>query len=493
MSAWAPDNPRGAARLQPERRQLGDSEICWMSALEMLALFRSRELSPVEATRAVLERIEAVNPGINAICTLTPELALEQAGLAEKAWRRGDAGALAGVPLTIKDLIMTAGIRTTLGSRLFEDFVPDEDAVLVERLKEAGAVILGKTNVPEFGLVGVTDNVIFGPSLNPWDTRKTTGGSSGGAAGALAAGFGPLAVGNDGGGSIRIPSSLCGVFGLKPQFGRVPSYPHAVHGWETLNHEGPMSRSVADAALMLDVMAGPDDRDRFSLPAPGLSYLESLDGALGGLKVAYSCDLAVTAVDREVVEITRRAAAVFAELGCSVTEDDPGIPDMSVDLTTMVIVETVTAHEDHLEEAKEKMYPLYRPFIELQDVFSGRDLARAQFHREDLWDTVRPFFERYDLLLTPSTACPAFDLKSGGTLGPDEIDGKEVTPSSWAGFTFPFNFTGQPAASVPCGFTRSGLPVGLQIVGRRYDEVTVLRAAAAFEEAMPWADRHPDI
>ena len=471
---------------------MSEQEICWMSAVELLEAYRSKKLSPVEVTSAVLERIDELNPRINAIVTLTADLAMEQARAAEEAYQKGKAGALAGVPVTIKDLIPTKGVRTTFGSVLFEDYVPDEDAVLVERLKDAGVVILGKTNVPEFGLVAVTDNLVFGPTLNPWDTRKTVGGSSGGAAAGMAAGFSPLAVGNDGGGSIRIPSSLCGVFGIKPHFGRIPCGPKPYHGWETMNAEGPITRSVADAAMMIDVMSGPDDRDMWSLPASGVNYLESIKGRVKGLKVAYTSDMAVAAVEPEVVEITKKAAFAFSELGCEVVEDDPGIFDMAQDLTVMVILETVTAHEDNLEEAKEKMYTLYKPFLELMDVFSGRDMARVNFHRVDMWNIMRRFFEKYDLLLTPTTACPAFDLKDGGILGPETVDGKEATPASWVGFTFPFNFTGQPAASVPCGFTDGGLPVGLQIVGRRYDEPTVLRAAAAFEAAHPWAGRHPE-
>ncbi len=468
-------------------------EVCWMSAIELLSSYKKKEISPVEVTEAVLSRLEEVNPKINAVVTLTADLALQQAKEAEKKWMSGSPGALCGVPVTIKDLIVTKGIRTTCGSRLFENYIPDEDAVLVERLKYAGAVFLGKTNVPEFGLVAVTDNLLFGPSKNPWDLKKTTGGSSGGAAAAVASGIGPVAVGNDGGGSIRIPSSLCGVFGLKPQFGRIPSYPHVVHGWETMNHEGPITRTVSDAALMLDVMAGPDDRDRLSLPASGINYLESLEEPLGKLKIAFTTDLAVQAVDSEVARITADAARVFEESGCEVIEDDPGIPDMSQDLTIMVIVDTFAAHEHHIEQAKELMYPLYKPFLELASIYSGVDRIRVEYHRKDMWKIMRKFFEKYDLLLTPSTACPAFDFKEGGMLGPDTIDGKEANPASWVGFTFPFNFTGQPAASVPCGFTESGLPVGLQIVGRRFDEITVLRAALAFEKARPWADVRPDL
>jgi len=472
---------------------LDDEKIRWMSALDLMRAYKAKEVSPVEVTESILRTVEKVNPKVNAIVTLTDQLALEMAKESESAYMNGNPRLLEGVPVTIKDLIVTKGIRTTYGSKLFEDCVPDVDAVLVERIRHAGGVILGKTNVPEFGLIAVTDNLIFGPSRNPWDLLRTTGGSSGGAAAALACGFGPIAVGNDGGGSIRIPASLCGVFGLKPQFGRVPSYPHLVRGWETLNHEGPLSRTVADSALLLDVMAGSDDRDRFSLPEPNISYLETLKAEIKGLKIAYTQDLSVDAVDKEVVEITRKAAGVFEDLGARVEEDDPGIPKMDMELTTMVIVETFVAHEHHLSEAREKMFPLYKPLLDLADSFKATDIVRANFKREDLWEKIRLFFERYDILLTPTTACAAFELKEGGMLGPEMIDGKPVSPASWVGFTFPFNFTGQPAASVPCGFTSEGLPVGLQIVGRRLDEQTVFRVARAFEEAKPWGDLHPPL
>ncbi|MDD5747999.1 MAG: amidase family protein [Actinomycetota bacterium] len=468
-----------------------DEEIQWMSACELIEEYRSRNLSPVEVTETIIRLTETINPAVNAIVTTTFELALEQAKKSERAYLSGSPGPLEGIPITIKDLIVTKGIKTTCGSKLFENYVPEEDAVLVERVRDAGSVILGKTNVPEFGLVAVTDNVVFGPTLNPWDLKKTAGGSSGGAAAAVSCGLGPIAVGNDGGGSIRIPTSLCGVFGLKPQFGRVPSYPHVVRGWETMNHEGPISRTVPDAALLLDVMAGPDDKDRFSLPDADLSYLETLCNDVKGLRMAYTSCLSVDAVDGEVAKITGEAAKVFEELGALVVEDDPRIPKMDADLTIMVTTEALVAHENRLDEAREKMFPLYRPFLEVGEIFKAQDIVRTNFKREELWDRIRRFFERYDILLTPTTACPAFDLKEGGMLGPDEIDGKPVSPASWVGFTFPFNFTGQPAASVPCGFTSDGLPVGIQIVGRRYDEQTVLRAAHAFETARPWRHQHP--
>jgi aspartyl-tRNA(Asn)/glutamyl-tRNA(Gln) amidotransferase subunit A len=260
-----------------------------------------------------------------------------------------------------------------------------------------------------------------------------------------------------------------------------------------MNVEGPLTRTVADAALMMNVMAGPDERDGHSLPAAGIDFLEGLGDGLKGLRCAYTSDLSVQAVDPEVAEITRKAAFAMEELGCEVVEDDPGILDMSGDLTILVISETATAHYETLAEDQEKMYPLFAPFISLVDSLSAVDFVNVQNHREDVWDKLWRFMSKYDLLLTPTTACAAFNLKEGGMLGPDEINGVPVTPASWIGFTYPFNFASLPAASVPCGFTKDGLPVGLQVVGRRYDEPTVLRAAAALEKAFPWADRHPDL
>ena len=469
---------------------MSDFDVCWMNALELVNAFTRKKLSPVEALNAVLSRVEEVNPRINAIVTLTAEAALECAKRAEAAYMRGEARELEGVPLTVKDLIPVKDVRCTFGSRFFEDFVPEMDAVVVERMKRAGAVIIGKTNTPEFGLVAVTDNSVFGPARNPWDTAKTPGGSSGGAAAALAAGLGPIALGNDGGGSIRIPSGLCGTFGLKPQYGRVPSWPHIMLNYMTLNCEGPMTRSVADAALMMDVLAGPDERDRTSLPDRGGSYLSSIGSSMKGLRIAYT-DLISPVVETEVASVAAAAAKVFIDMGCDVSDDAPDMPDLSEDLTKLVILETAAANEDRMDQ-KEKLFPPYQPFMDLPQFLSPLDTVKVYFHREELWDKLWPFFERYDLLLTPTTTCAAFDIKEN-QLGPEEVNGTPVTPASWVSYTFPFNFTGQPAASVPCGFTEAGLPVGLQIVGGRYREDLVLKAAAAFEEARPWAQSHPSI
>jgi aspartyl-tRNA(Asn)/glutamyl-tRNA(Gln) amidotransferase subunit A len=470
------------------------SEIAWMSALELIAAYEKSELSPREVVNVLQERIDRINPRINAFVTLMTGTAEETAKEAEAAYRQGKARPLEGVPVAIKDNIHTKGVRTTYGSKLYEDFIPDEDAVLVERLKDAGAVVLGKTNMPEFGVIGITENPLFGRTANPWDNNKHCGGSSGGSAAAVAAGLCPVAMGNDAGGSIRIPAALCGIFGLKPHIGRVPWYPH-LPGFDVLEHEGPLTRAVADAALVLDVIAGPDRRDFSSLPAYAGKFLDDMQGDVKGLRIAYSPDLGLAAaVDREVADLAREAAFAFADLGCSVEEVEVALPPTSeMDFIAMTICEMVAANEERLEEYKAVAYPLYLPFLDLADAFTNRDVVRIPYHRYQLWETVRKVFESYDLLLTPTTAAPAFDCADIGPLGPPDVEGVEVGPAGWVPFTMPFNMTGQPAASVPCGFNSAGLPVGLQIVGDRFQEAMVLRAAAAMEKARPWSQARPPV
>jgi len=469
-------------------------EIEWMSALELIAAYERKELSPREVVKAVQERIERINPSLNAYVTMLPEMALEAAAESETAYGQGRARPLEGVPVAIKDNIHTKGVRTTYGSKLYEDFIPDEDAVLLERLKDAGAVILGKTNMPEFGAIGITENPLFGRTVNPWDLEKTCGGSSGGSAAAVAAGLCPVAIGNDAGGSIRIPAALCGVFGLKPQIGRIPWYPH-LPGFDVLEHEGPLTRTVDDAALVLDVTAGPDRRDFSSLPAYPGKFRDDMKGDVKGLRIAYSSDLGLAAaVDREVAALAREAAFSFADMGCHVEEIEDKLPSTSeADFIAMTICEMVAANEERIEEYKTVAYPLYLPFLDLADVFGPRDLVKIPFHRYELWEAVRKIFERFDLLMTPTTAAPAFDHAEIGPLGPPDVEGVEVGPAGWVPFTMPFNMTGQPAATVPCGFNSGKLPVGLQIVSDRFSEALVLRAAAAFEESHPWRGARPPV
>jgi aspartyl-tRNA(Asn)/glutamyl-tRNA(Gln) amidotransferase subunit A len=469
------------------------SEIYWMSAVELLSAYKKKKLSPVEVVKTLLVRIDQINPKLNAIVTRTDDLALSAARESEKAFQKGNPRPLEGVPIPIKDNVFTKGVRTTFGSKLYQNFIPGGDAVLVERLKKAGAIIFGKTNMPEFGLVGITDNPVFGKTVNPWNLKMTSGGSSGGSAAAVAAGLCPIAHGNDGGGSIRIPSSFCGVFGLKPSFGRIPIYPH-LPGWETLNHEGSLTRTVEDNALMLDVMAGPSIFDAVSLPPYPGKFQKDIKGDIKGLRVAFTSDLGGGfPVDGQVLDISRKAAFSFKELGCMVEEIKPGWINMEPDFLVTLLSETLTAHENELDKYKEVVFPPYIQFLDFAPAYSNRDVVRVQFDRYKLNEQVCQTFEKYDLVMTPTLATAAFEAGDNGPLAPAKINGQDASPSSWVCFTYPFNFTGQPAASVPCGFNSEGLPVGLQIVGRRLDEALVLRAAAAFEKAHPWRDKKPPI
>jgi Asp-tRNA(Asn)/Glu-tRNA(Gln) amidotransferase A subunit family amidase len=464
-------------------------DLCWLSALELAAQIRAKKISPVEVVDAVLARIERVNPTLNAFCTLTADEARDAAQAAEVSVMTGEElGPLHGVPVSIKDLLFTRRLLTTGGSRLFADHVPEEDAVSVERLKGAGAIILGKTNTAEFGHKAVTDNPLFGITRNPWSPSLTPGGSSGGSAAAVAAGMGPLALGTDDGGSIRIPASFCGIYGLKPSFGRVPrgaGFP----GWETLSHTGPMTRTVRDAALVLDALAGPDDRDRFSLPADaGPSYLESCEGGLAGLSVAWSADLGHAIVDPEVAEICAKAAEDFEALGCHVEVVTPGWDDPEEIFRAIAPAEIFSAWGDRLEEGADRLDRSLVALLKYGEGITARQYLAATARRQEFWTEVQRFLARFDLLLTPTVAVPAFPVARPAV---KEIDGRPVSPLGWIPFCFPFNLTGQPAASVPVGFTSAGLPVGLQIVGRRFADRTVLAASATFEAALPWVARRP--
>ncbi len=464
---------------------MGIQELCWMSAVELAAAIKQKALSPVEVVEAVLERLEAVNPSINAYVTVIADSARAGARQAEEAVMRDEGvGPLHGVPVSIKDLIFTRGVRTTMGSKLYEDFVPEEDAVLVARLKQAGAIVMGKTNTPEFGLKPITDNIIFGPTRNPWNLGRTPGGSSGGGAAAVAAGLGPVTVGNDGGGSIRIPSSCCSLFGIKPQFGRVPRYP-IFHGGEMITHEGPLARTVRDAALMLDVMAGPHWGDVYSIPAPDVSFSDSMDRGVKGLRIAWSPDLGYAKVDPEVRMICERAAQGFEQMGSRVEEAHPGFDNPESHTGTLFGADHLEAFSPlgPLEELVNKVDPLTAAMLYFAGELKATDYVKAMFAKQELGAKAGRFFRTYDLLLTPTLTAPPLPVDSDDPIG----------FMRWVAFTISFNLTGQPAASIPAGWTSDGLPVGLQIVGRAYDEATVFRAAAAFEEAHPWAHRRPPL
>lgn len=463
-----------------------------MTASELASAVRKRLLSPLEIVKALLDRIEKINPRVNAYCTVAGEMALEAAKKAEAEVLRGrELGPLQGVPVSIKDLSPTAGIRTTFGSKIFEYHVPDEDALTVQRLKAVGAIVLGKTNTPEFGAGANTYNAIFGPTRNPWRLSHTCGGSSGGAAVALACGLGPLATGSDLGGSLRIPASFCGVVGFRTSPGLIPIYPSFL-GWDTLAVEGPMARTVEDAALMLSVMAGPDDRSPASFPVDGRAFLSAIGHPdIRGLKVAWSPDLKIIPVDKEILRVTEAAARRFAELGCTVEQDEPDFSNVREVIRVTRALRMVALHADKLKNWREKMNPNLVWNVEQGVPLTAKQVGDAEKERTVIYQRVHQFFKRYDLLLTPTVAVPPFPIEVDY---PKEINGQAMTNyTDWFLLTYAITITGLPAISIPCGWTGEGFPVGLQIVGRRLAEVTVLRAAAAFEALVPWQDKKPPV
>ena len=469
------------------------ADLCFTPAVELARLIRDRALSPVDITRAVLERIERLNPALGAYVLVHAERALAEARRAEQSVMAGEAlGVLHGVPVSIKDNLWTAGDRTTSGSRLLADFVAPEDTPSVAGLRAAGAIVLGRTNLPEFAWRGSTDNPLFGESRNPWDPTRTPGGSTGGGAAAVAAGLGPLAIGSDGAGSIRIPASFCGLVGLKPTFGRVPMYP-AAGGNELVAHVCPLARTVRDVALMMNAVARWDRRDPFALPDDHVDYLAACDPPLaastrrGPLRVAWSADLGYAPVETETRQIAGAAARSFAEAGVVVEEASPDLGEPSAILRTLYGAAQAGAHAARPPEQKAQMDPALVQYAEAASGLTVGEYLKAVAARQALVDSLRRFFDRYDLLLTPTLCLPAFPL---GIVGPRAVAGREVTHLGWT-LCYPFNYSGQPAVSVPAGWTADGLPVGLQIVGRRLEDALVLRAAATLEALRPWAARRP--
>ncbi|MBM3934510.1 MAG: amidase [SAR202 cluster bacterium] len=463
-----------------------DSDLAFASAVEIRSLIAARQVSPVEVTRVYLERIERVNPKLNAYLTVVPEQAMESARAAERAVMAGAAlGPLHGVPVSIKDLEATKGIRSTSGSLALRDRVPEEDGIVSERVRRAGAVILGKTNTSEFGFLAQTENRLGGSGRNPWDLSCTCGGSSGGAGAAVAAGLCALATGSDGGGSIRVPSSYCGVYGIKPTFGRVPSAgsSRGRQSASMFGQAGPLTRSVRDAALLLQVMAGYDARDPAALRDAPEDYLAACGRGAQGLRVAWSPDFGHAAVDPGVLALARNAALSFESMGCSVEEVDLAL-EPTFDHFWKIMLSNAYANLEKLVEARgELLAPYTREFMALGARVTGAEYARALGVVERLRARFADLFEKYDLLLTPTTATTAFPLGKP----PSEIGGREVDLFwGFTPFTFPVNMVGAPAASIPCGTAPDGLPVGLHIVGRPGAEATVLAASAAYEALRPW-------
>ena len=451
-----------------------------LSATELLAAYRAKRLSPVEATRAVLARVEALNPVLNCFCFLDPESALASARESETRWMKGEPrGLVDGVPTSIKDLLYTKGWPTLRGSKTIDPKGPwNDDAPVVARLREHGAVLFGKTTTPEFGWKGVTDNPLTGITRNPWNPAKTPGGSSGGSAAALAAGMGPLTVGTDGGGSIRMPCAFTGLFGLKPTFGRVPAWPLSPFG--TVAHVGPMSRTVADSALLMNILSLPDARDWHQLPHDPRDYRIGLDDGVRGLRIAYSANLGYASVDPEIAALVKKAALRFAELGAIVEEKDPGFESTADTFAkhwspgAAYLLSTIPTEKHELIDQG------LRDTARQGAAFSAMELLAAAQKRGALGLHMQLFHQTYDLLLTPTLPLAAFEA---GQEVADQLKQKRWT--DWSPFSYPFNLTQQPAATVPCGLTSEGLPVGLQIVGPRYSDALVLRAARAFESLSP--------
>jgi aspartyl-tRNA(Asn)/glutamyl-tRNA(Gln) amidotransferase subunit A len=463
------------------------NELFAIPAFDLADLIRRRRISPVEIVDAVLARLERVNPSLNAFVTSYPERSRSAARAAEREVMAGGAlGPLHGVPVSIKDLFWVRGVRHTAGSKLLAHFVPSEDAPSVERLNAAGAIDIGKTNTPEFGWRGSTDNLLFGATANPWDRTRTAGGSSGGSAAAVAAGLAPLALAGDGAGSIRIPASFCGLVGLKPSFGRVPIFPPPALN-EGVLHAGPITRTVRDAALMLNALAGAHPRDPLSLPGPAVDFLDGLEQGIAGARVAWSANFGSTPVETETREIAEAAARSFEDFGVPVEQADPQIGDAAWILETLWGANAAGQHAGRPPEEKAQMDPALIAYAESKRHMTIGDYVKAVVARQAIVDRLGRFFEKYDLLLTPSVGLPAFPL---GMVNPESVAGHAVGHLGWS-FAYVFNWSGQPAISVPAGWTKDGLPVGLQIVGRRLEDATVLRAAAAFEQARPWAHRWP--
>lgn len=454
------------------------AELC---ASTLAALYRSGAASPLDATRAVLARIERLNPTLQAFCHVASEDALTAARASEARWRaQTPRGPLDGVPVSIKDLILTRGWPTLRGSRTVDPAQPwDVDAPAVARLREAGAVLLGKTTTPEFGCKGETNSPLTGISRNPWDPSRTCGGSSGGTAAAVAAGMGPLGLGTDGAGSVRIPAAFCGNFGLKPSFGRVPAYPMSPFG--SVAHLGPHSMSVRDAALMMNVLKQPDARDWTALPYDAADYTSGLEDGIRGLTVAWSPTLGYARnVDPEVAAACAAAVATLAELGARVEAVDPGFDDPLSITTGLWFVGVWTLWNTLSAEQQAVTDPDFAAQAALGARFSTLDVQRLQLARGALGSHMRQFMQRYDLLVTPAVAVPAFAARPAGHSPMDA-----AAMLGWTPFSYPFNLTQQPACSIPCGLTRDGLPIGLQIVGPMFGDALVLRAARAYENTRP--------
>jgi amidase len=467
------------------------SDICFLSATEMASLIRRKKLSARETLDAHLKQIERVNPQVNAIVTLVADQAIDNARKADEAQAQGAAlGPLHGLPIAHKDLVETAGIRTTFGSRIFKDNVPKHDAILVERIRKAGAICVGKTNAPEFGAGSQTFNAVFGATKNPYDLAKTCGGSSGGAAVSLACGMIPIADGSDSGGSLRNPAAFCGVVGFRTAPGRVA---HAASGdaWSTIAVSGPMARNVSDVALLLSVMAGPDPRCPISITEPGSRFAGNLERNFKGVRVAWFKDMGGIPFDPRVLSLVNAQRKVFESLGCIVEEAEPDWTGVHESIDTLRAWGYAATQSENIRLHRDLVKDTIQWEVERGSKLTGADIARAHTLRSKAWDNMRIFQEKYEYFIAPSTQVPPFEVTQPY---PTEIAGvKMSTYIEWMKVCLLISALETPSISMPCGFTDQGLPVGLQIVGRHRDEWSVLQMAHAFEQATPAARRKPAI
>jgi amidase len=464
-------------------------ELCSLTAIELVDLIRKKKASALEVMDAHLGQIERVNPKVNAIVTFLPEQARARARKADEAQAQGaQLGALHGLPTAHKDLVETAGVRTTFGSRIFKDHVPDHDALVVERVRDAGAISVGKTNTPEFGAGSQTFNEVFGATHNPYDLSKTCGGSSGGAAVSLACRMLPIADGSDSGGSLRNPSAFCNVVGFRTAPGRVPGN---VASWGTLGVSGPMARTVADVALFLSVLAGPDPRCPIAITESGAKFAGSLERNLRGTRVAWFKDIGSAPFDHRIREVVNAQRKVFESLGCIVEETEPDWRGGAEAYQTLRALGYLAGYGEHVRKHPDLVKDTIRWEVERGGRLSIADIVRAETQRGQVWDAMRRFQEKYEYFIVPSTQVPPFDITQPYVT---EIEGvKMQTYLDWMQCCWMISIVECPSLSVPCGFTAEGLPVGLQIVGRHRDEFSVLQMAHAYEQATGYYKRSPGV
>ena len=480
-----------APLLQDALEAQAASSICFLSAVEMARLIRTKKLSAREALAEHLKQIERVNPKVNAIVTLVPEMAAAAAAKADEVQARKETlGPLHGLPVAHKDLFETSGIRTTFGSPLYKDYIPTVDDIVVERIRRAGAITIGKTNTPEFGSGSQTFNKVFGATHNPYDLTKTCGGSSGGAAVALACGLAPVASGSDTGGSLRNPAAFCNVVGFRPSIGRV-SNPNAAFAWSTLSTSGCLGRSVADLAFVLSTIAGPDSRAPLSINEPGERFARPLDRSFKGVRVAWFKDLGGVPFDPRVRAVVDTHRKTFESLGCIVEQAEPDFALAEIAFRVLRAWNSANTYGTRLREHPEAFKDTLTGEIEEGLRLTGMEVARAETAHGQLWRRFQAFLEQYEYFVLPTTQLPAFDVN---TPYPTEIAGvKFDNYIDWMKSCWYISATGNPSASVPGGFTPEGLPVGVQIVGRNKEDFSVLQMAHAFEQATGFGKKHPAI